>query len=279
MHSHEPMPAASPLNDRKPFFHHPQARSVDLSGGMTGTASLAMGKAGYLLHAISRRWHQMPAGQQRREKRETPQGLRLLVAYLLLGALAACAASPSTNSSPPAVTAPANIQPVYPIESRRAGEQGASTLKVLVSQQGEPEQIELKQSSGYARLDNAAIDAVRKWQFIPAKRDDQAIATWVIVPIRFQLEESLPDKPGSSTAQLDLAQTAREMARLEAEISKEIADHGNIPAGNSSAHVPRNTALQNISRNGDRKWKRLARPIIPRRPAANFTARWSSPSP
>lgn len=179
----------------------------------------------------------MPAGLARGNKPNASPGLRPLVACLLLGSVFACAsapAAPSANPLAPASTAPApapapanNAPPVYPVESRRAGEQGLVTLKVFVSRQGSPEQIELKQSSAYARLDQAAIEAVRKWQFIPAKRDDQAIATWVIVPIRFQFEESPPDKPGSAGTQPDLAQAAREMARLETEIDREKAEFGN----------------------------------------------------
>lgn len=81
-----------------------------------------------------------------------------------------------------------NPKPVYPHASRRLGEQGKVLLRVYVSAAGLAEKVEIKTGSGYARLDQAAGDAVSRWRFIPAHRGDQAIAAWVQVPITFQLE-------------------------------------------------------------------------------------------
>jgi protein TonB len=47
--------------------------------------------------------------------------------------------------------------------------------------------VELKKSSGYDVLDNSALEAVRKWIFIPGKKNGRAIPSWVVVPIRFDL--------------------------------------------------------------------------------------------
>lgn len=80
-----------------------------------------------------------------------------------------------------------NPAPKYPTSSRRAGEQGRVLLKVLVSEQGMPEEVELDTSSGFERLDQAAIDAVKKWSFIPAKRSNQPISAYVLVPVKFSL--------------------------------------------------------------------------------------------
>jgi protein TonB len=81
-----------------------------------------------------------------------------------------------------------NPKPVYPLVARRLGEQGKVLLRVHVSAAGLAEKVELKAGSGYARLDQAATDAVSRWRFVPARRGDQAIAAWVQVPITFQLE-------------------------------------------------------------------------------------------
>ena len=81
-----------------------------------------------------------------------------------------------------------NPKPVYPHASRRLGEQGKVLLRVYVSAAGLAEKVEIKLSSSFARLDQAAEDAVSRWRFVPAKRGDQAIAAWVQVPITFQLE-------------------------------------------------------------------------------------------
>jgi protein TonB len=48
--------------------------------------------------------------------------------------------------------------------------------------------VELKKTSGFGPLDQAALDAVKKWRFVPARRGSQTIAAWVEVPITFKLE-------------------------------------------------------------------------------------------
>ena len=81
-----------------------------------------------------------------------------------------------------------NPKPSYPGMSRRLGEQGTVFLRVFITAIGNPTRIELKTSSGYPRLDQAAQDAVQRWKFVPAKRGDQAVDAWVVVPIRFSLK-------------------------------------------------------------------------------------------
>jgi protein TonB len=81
-----------------------------------------------------------------------------------------------------------NPAPAYPPLARRMGEEGKVVLRVFVEPQGRPSQIELKLSSNSPRLDQAAQDAVWRWKFIPAKRGDEAIGAWVLVPITFTLK-------------------------------------------------------------------------------------------
>ncbi len=81
-----------------------------------------------------------------------------------------------------------NPPPAYPSLSRRLREEGRVLLLVRVSAQGAADSVQLRQSSGFSRLDEAAIEAVRQWRFIPAKRGDEAIAASVIVPIVFRIE-------------------------------------------------------------------------------------------
>ena len=80
-----------------------------------------------------------------------------------------------------------NPAPSYPALSRRNGEAGKVLLRVHVSSDGKPQQIDLQRSSGYSRLDDAAIAAVRQWRFIPAKRGDESLTEWVLVPLVFKL--------------------------------------------------------------------------------------------
>lgn len=80
-----------------------------------------------------------------------------------------------------------NPSPSYPALSRRNGEAGKVMLRVQVSSDGRPQQIELQRSSGFSRLDDAAMAAVRQWRFIPAKRGDENLTEWVLVPLVFKL--------------------------------------------------------------------------------------------
>lgn len=81
-----------------------------------------------------------------------------------------------------------NPRPEYPRLARRMGEQGRVLLHVFVSAAGHAEKIEIHTSSGYARLDHAARDAVQKWKFVPARQGDTPVNAWVLVPISFVLE-------------------------------------------------------------------------------------------
>lgn len=81
----------------------------------------------------------------------------------------------------------ANPKPAYPMASRRLGEAGVVRLRVLVGSEGQALQVELDRGSGYSRLDRAALEAVAGWRFIPARRGDLAVASWVVVPIEFAL--------------------------------------------------------------------------------------------
>lgn len=101
--------------------------------------------------------------------------------------------------APPAPTAPIvaarfdaaylqNPKPVYPAMSRRLGEEGRVVLKVKVSSQGLPLSIEIRQSSNFTRLDEAARSAVEHWRFVPAKQGNETIEAWVLVPLLFSLD-------------------------------------------------------------------------------------------
>lgn len=81
-----------------------------------------------------------------------------------------------------------NPKPVYPAFSRRNGEEGKVLLRVKVSAEGAALELDIKQSSGFPRLDNAAREAVAKWRFVPARRGEEAIESWVTVPLTFALE-------------------------------------------------------------------------------------------
>jgi protein TonB len=82
------------------------------------------------------------------------------------------------------------VNPVYPPASRRAGEQGVVMLRVLVDERGRPGDLQVLQSSGFPRLDQAAVDGVQKWTFKPAKNGATPILSWTRVQVKFELKTS-----------------------------------------------------------------------------------------
>ncbi|MDR2677944.1 MAG: TonB family protein [Zoogloeaceae bacterium] len=85
-----------------------------------------------------------------------------------------------------------NPKPNYPAFSRQLGESGQVLLRVFVEANGRASRVEIKKSSGFARLDKAAQEVVYRWRFIPARRVENgtqhAVSAWVVVPITFKLE-------------------------------------------------------------------------------------------
>ena len=81
-----------------------------------------------------------------------------------------------------------NPKPVYPPMARSMGEEGKVVLRVKVSAQGLPINVDIKQSSGFQRLDEAALAAVERWHFIPARQGDEPIDSSVLVPLQFSLD-------------------------------------------------------------------------------------------
>jgi protein TonB len=83
-----------------------------------------------------------------------------------------------------------NPQPSFPAMSKKLHEEGTVVLRVHVSAAGEALSVEVATSSGYARLDDAALRAVRKWKFVPSKRGDTAVDGIAMVPMVFSLKKS-----------------------------------------------------------------------------------------
>ena len=81
-----------------------------------------------------------------------------------------------------------NPKPAYPAIARRRGEEGKVLLKVRVSSLGEALNVVVSKSSSYELLDTAAVEAVSRWRFVPARRGDEAVESSVIVPLTFALE-------------------------------------------------------------------------------------------
>lgn len=108
------------------------------------------------------------------------------------------AATQAPRSAAPAADSPprfdadylSNPAPDYPAASRQLREQGSVQLRVFVTTDGRAGDVRVHQGSGFERLDQAAIDAVRRWRFVPARQGEGPVAAWVIVPINFTLRRS-----------------------------------------------------------------------------------------
>ncbi|MCZ4313995.1 TonB family protein [Comamonadaceae bacterium G21597-S1] len=81
-----------------------------------------------------------------------------------------------------------NPRPRYPPISVRLREQGTVLVDVLVSDQGLAREARVQTSSGFFRLDNAAVSTVLTWRFVPGKRAGVAQSMWFTVPITFAIQ-------------------------------------------------------------------------------------------
>lgn len=119
-------------------------------------------------------------------------------------AVAAAAASTNTGSAtnaPPSPPAPPKVElpssdadylnnpkPPYPALSKRLQEQGKVVVRVYISTEGQASQASVKTSSGFERLDQAALNTVLKWRYVPGKRGGVPEAMWFDVPVNWVLQ-------------------------------------------------------------------------------------------
>ena len=80
-----------------------------------------------------------------------------------------------------------NPKPKYPMIAKRRGYEGTVLLNVYVLESGKVGELNLEKPSGFPVLDESAINSVKKWLFVPGKRDGISVSSWVQVPIKFQL--------------------------------------------------------------------------------------------
>lgn len=85
--------------------------------------------------------------------------------------------------------------PRYPVESRRKREQGTVVLMVILGADGSVADISVSKSSGFERLDKAALSAVRRWKWSPTRRDGAAVMVRGLVEIP---SSSRPDPRGGA---------------------------------------------------------------------------------
>lgn len=109
------------------------------------------------------------------------------------GAATDNAAASAVPVSAPLVNASAhfNAPPHYPQLSRKLREQGTVVLELTVLASGKVTDVRVQQSSGYARLDKAALLAVKHWRYQPAQRAGKAIDYRYLQRLEFSLTEGV----------------------------------------------------------------------------------------
>lgn len=82
------------------------------------------------------------------------------------------------------------VEPSYPERARQAGWQGMVVLKIEIMENGCPGDVIVYQTSGWDLLDDAAVDAIKRWRFIPAKEREsgRAVKCYITMPIVFRIK-------------------------------------------------------------------------------------------
>jgi periplasmic protein TonB len=77
--------------------------------------------------------------------------------------------------------------PQYPQSLKREGVAGIVTVAIIVDEKGAVTSAVINKSSN-PEFEAPSLEAVKKWKFKPATKDNQAIASKVIVPLHFTVE-------------------------------------------------------------------------------------------
>ncbi|BAC89756.1 energy transducer TonB [Gloeobacter violaceus] len=98
--------------------------------------------------------------------------------------------APPPPPPPPLVNArpKGNVQPDYPEIAQQNNWEGRVIVKAFVNPDGTVAEVQVAKSSGHVELDNAAMEAVKRTTFEPARRGEEVVSAWVRVPITFSLQ-------------------------------------------------------------------------------------------
>jgi len=102
------------------------------------------------------------------------------------------------HDTPPRLVNPEEVvrflQERYPVDLRNEGVGGVVLLWVFVDASGTPTKLQLRQSSGYDGLDQAAQSVGQEMRFRPALNQDQPVGVWVAQQIRFEFQPAEPQE-------------------------------------------------------------------------------------
>ena len=115
------------------------------------------------------------------------RGIKAIWLFFLL--TLACATS---RYKPPRVISNNKLE--YPLTAQLERIEGDVLVGVFVNKEGQPEEIELIESSGHKELDEAALLFVKKVDFSPARLDEKSISSWTRLVLRYRLSEVIFNK-------------------------------------------------------------------------------------
>ena len=82
------------------------------------------------------------------------------------------------------------VEPDYPPQSKRLGEEGATVLRLYILEDGRVGEAQVAQSSGFPRLDEAAVKhAKRAWKFVPGSENGKPVAMWYEFRVVWKIEK------------------------------------------------------------------------------------------
>ena len=87
---------------------------------------------------------------------------------------------------PPVAMTP--IRPVYPEIAQEAGIEGVIVVQAFIDEKGRVKETQILKGVPNTGLDEAAMDAIRKTRFKPAKQRERAVGVWISIPVNFRLK-------------------------------------------------------------------------------------------
>jgi periplasmic protein TonB len=112
----------------------------------------------------------------------------------VVAALAACGGAEPPPETPPRQLSESTFQ--YPEELWDEGIEGQTMLRVFVTEIGTVDTVHVEQSSGHEAFDSAAVHGAHRLQFEPARRGDEPVGIWVLLPVDFDMSNAaVPDQP------------------------------------------------------------------------------------
>ena len=87
---------------------------------------------------------------------------------------------------PPVALSP--IRPTYPEIAQEAGIEGVVIVQAFIDKKGRVKETLILKGVPNTGLDEAAMEAIRKTRFRPAKQRERAVGVWISIPVNFKLK-------------------------------------------------------------------------------------------